>query len=198
MKSVLIGILTIWLFSQSDYAQDTTKNSLKQSKFALQFQIDNNFTLKSFQGNTLSFKYHIYDESAVRLGFSVNGFVETNRQKNDIEVSRTKSYEFTINAQFIQYIKTFEDVSLYTGGGPLFFKRYNTTSSPGYENMWYLGLSGILGIEWFFKKNMSLTAEYGLSLIYSVRDEKYSDHYYSKEIILGENNMLKFGISIYI
>ncbi len=202
MKNVLMGIIIFCLINQNGFSQDSSKNSLKQSMFALQFQIGNNFTLESFQGSTLSFKYQILDESAIRVGFSISSYVETSREENFIEKPREKSIELTINAQFIQYLKTFEDISLYTGGGPKFYDRYYTLGDFGHEKIWSLGLDGILGAEWFFKKNMSLSAEYGISIVYWVSEmvdpSSTSKHSKRKNININDNNMLKFGISIYI
>jgi len=202
MKSGLIIFLAFCLINQSSYSQDSTKNSLKESKFALQFQIGTNFTLKDFQGSTLSFKYQIFDESAVRVGFSISSSVETYREENHIEEPKQNYFDITLNAQFIKYLKTFEDISLYTGGGPRFFSEYYTSLPSGYHKYWSLGLDGILGVEWFFKKNMSLSAEYGISIVYWVTDindpSSTSKFYNTKRINIGDNNMLKFGISIYL
>ena len=77
MKSILTVLLIVYFIFSNAYPQDSTQNSLKQSKFALQFQIGSNFNLQSFQGTTLSCKYHIFDKSALRAGISLSSNVDT-------------------------------------------------------------------------------------------------------------------------
>jgi len=203
MKYFLIVSLFICFFAINIFAQDSTQNSLKQNKFALQFQIGGNFSLRSFQGTIFSCKYHIYDNSALRFGFSLSSNTEIFHTENDNSRTNAEFHTFGINIQYIKYLKTVEDISLFVGTGPHYYRYfYKSSSSSSYgSNNWYLGLSGIIGVEWFFKKNMSLSAEYGLLIYY----QKYLDTNQSgntthniESINTTDNDMLKFGISIYI
>lgn len=203
MKYLSTIIIFVLLLTTSDLlAQDTTQLPLKKSKFALQVQIPSLQYLRPFQGNTLSCKYHISDLSAVRLGFSISNSDNFYNVKNDKAIGKERSFDFELNAQFVQYIKTEDDVALFWGCGPSYGKRVESEYTGYRKNNWNLGVEGVLGIEWFFKRNMSLSIEYGLEFYYT--ESRYSDYYYPhkgnivKSFGTSSQNMFKVGVSLYI
>lgn len=203
MKYFSINFVFVLLTTFSNLlSQDTTQLPLKKSKFALQMQMSGLLNLRPFQGNVLSGKYHISDQSAIRLGFSISNSYSFYNVEVDEEQGKGQSFSFELNAQYIQYIKTEDDIAVFLGCGPSYDKQlYSAYSSSLRQNNWSLGIDGIIGVEWFFKRNMSLSAEYGLELNYSeTRSSDYNDPRGNihKSIGTSSQNMFKIGISVYI
>ena len=164
------------LFVTTGFSQSISYLDSLDGKFALQFQINENFRLSDFQGTTLSGKYHFSSRDAVRLGLSlsfsdIDGKVSSN-VLDTINVNTNKivnsSFGITINTQYIRYIKGTDDISFFAGGGP--FIDYFTSTSNGnvkekdpvekYKNTrdyYTLGIDMLLGVEWWFHKYMSLS-----------------------------------------
>jgi hypothetical protein len=169
MNSTISYILIFCLFlSPNLFSQDSTRNSLAKDKFALQFQV-NGFYFQPFLGSNLSCKYHVSDNSAWRLGIGISASTDLSNKIDDTAITNDEYLSFNLNIQYIHYIKTVDDVSLYAGSGPYYSRLFSKSGSWQYrDNNWSLGLNGIIGVEWFFKKNMSLSGEYGLSAGYRI------------------------------
>jgi hypothetical protein len=169
-------------------AQTSYLDSL-DGKFALQFQISENFTLTNFQGTILSGKYQLGKRSAVRLGISLHfddsnlneqvTYIDTLNANNDSKGNSDRNgVGFTINSQYIAYLVSTNDIGFYIGSGPTFSFRnsdqeseMSSNSSGKYttsysEDFFSIGLDVIAGVEWSFYKNMSLSAEYGIKFYY--------------------------------
>jgi len=213
--SLLFFILS--LLSTSS-AQTSYLDSL-DGKFALQFQISENFTLTNFQGAILSGKYQLGKRSAIRLGISLyfddssfnreTTFIDTlNVQSN----GQTNSIGFTINSQYIAYLVSTDDIGFYLGSGPEFSFGNSDTEIENSDNnqdqkgnsssdTYSIGLGGIAGVEWSFYKNMSLSAEYGIKFFYYHRTEKFTDENRSdertNESLRLSANYVNFGITVY-
>jgi hypothetical protein len=89
--SLLFFILTL---TNTTSAQTSYLDSL-DGKYALQFQISENFTLSDFQGAILSGKYHLGKRSAIRLGLSIN-FDDSD---SDREITLSDSLNYHENAE---------------------------------------------------------------------------------------------------
>ena len=190
-SSFVIVLSLILLTSMQLNAQTEEKdNSLEAGKWALQFQINNNFTLSSFQGAIISAKYHLTDSKAIRFGVGGNyTFDEVNvgnSQDNTISYSGQendiKNYSISIFTQYLSYINPDKEVLLFWGIGPII--QYNKTAQnqtsqnnnsnissrsdvTNNSHKWGLGTSAVLGVEWFAGKSFSLHAEYGVILLYN-------------------------------
>jgi len=224
-KTNLIGIISLQIFFLV-----FTKDCLPQSesyldsldgKFALQFQISDNFQLSNFQGTTFSGKYHFSKMDAIRAGLSIDfgrsdADAETNQfdSVNVAEVSNnSNNFSMTLKSQYIRYFVETDDIAFYGGIGP--FVTYSTSKNEGeatgtpndkhYKDIsdnFILGVDFIAGVEWFFIKNMSLSAEYGFNFSYKSRTSEreidnsiYSD---SNEIVYRfSGNDINFGITVY-
>jgi hypothetical protein len=183
--SLLFFILSL---ASTTNAQISYLDSL-DGKYALQFQISENFTLSNFQGAILSGKYQLGKRSAVRLGISLffddssldeqETYIDTLNTNNDSKGNSDRNgVGFTINSQYIVYLVSTDDVGFYLGSGPTFsFSNYNTEtkqsgsgsaeySTSNSEDYFSIGLDAIAGVEWSFYKNMSLSAEYGIKFYY--------------------------------
>ncbi len=220
LKSYFSFLFTSLLFVTAGFSQSTSYLDSLDGKFALQFQINENFRLSNFQGSTLSGKYHFSSRDAVRLGLSLSfsdfdGKVSSN-VLDTINVNTYKidnsSFGITVKAQYIRYIKGTEDISFFAGGGP--FIDYFTSTSNGNikekdpvekykrtDDSYSLGVDLLLGVEWWFHKYMSLSAEYGMKFMYRSRESKVEQGVIRKE--LTENyfritaNNINFGITVY-
>ena len=213
-----LSILSTFLLTSITIAQTSYLDSL-DGKYALQFQISENFTLSNFQGATISGKYQLGKRSAIRLGVSLY-FDDSNmdREATFIDTlivqsnAQTNSIGFTINSQYIAYMVSTNDIGFYLGSGPEFSFANTDTEVDYSENdqdrngnsssdIYSIGLSGIAGVEWSFYKNMSLSAEYGIKFYYSHRNEKYADEDKSdertSESLKITPNYINFGITIY-
>jgi hypothetical protein len=194
--SLLFFILSL---ASTTNAQIPYLDSL-DGKYALQFQISENFTLSNFQGAILSGKYQLGKTSAVRLGISLNfddssldeqeTIIDTLNPNNESKKnSEGNSVGFTVNSQYIAYLVSTNDVGFYIGSGPTFsFRNYDTESKYSYNSLddrntsysddfYSIGLDAIAGVEWSFYKNMSLSAEYGIKFYYYHGTEKWTANY---------------------
>jgi len=115
LKIYFSFLFTSLLFVTTGFSQSTSYLDSLDGKFALQFQINENFRLSNFQGSTLSGKYHFSSRDAVRLGLSLSfsdfdGKVSSN-VLDTINVNTNKidnsSFGIKVNAQYIKYIMIF-------------------------------------------------------------------------------------------
>lgn len=216
----LISISFITFFTSNVFSQSPSYLDSLDGKFALQFQINDNFNLSSFQGTTLSGKYHFSCRDAVRLGLSIeldesDGETSSNRLDTvtvDTYKMDRNNFGITINTQYIRYFRGTENISFYGGAGP--FVNYNTSTSTGevklgenidkYESTsdsYTIGLDLLFGVEWWFHKYMSLSAEYGLKFMYR-SSEGTNEIGIVKREITNNNfritaNSINFGLSVY-
>ena len=175
-------------------------NSLEAGKWALQFQINNNFTLSSFQGAIVSAKYQLTDSRAIRFGVGGNyAFREQNSFNEPFDTLNnyagsnynSKSYGLSIYSQYLSYLNPNDEVLLFFGAGPVlqYSKINNDGSSHTFDGInnilfttnetvnghsWGMGGSAILGVEWFANKSISLHAEYGILLLYNWTTQTYT------------------------
>ena len=182
------------LQSQTDEHQSTLpKNSLEKGAWALQFQIGNSFTLRAFQGATISAKRHYSENSAIRLGTSISlaasdgDYTGTTTQADTILGSNSGAasddyQSIQVTAQYLYYPNPQALVNVFFGAGPLIqYSRSHGngnrlwSSSGGYETAdsgtsdaksWAIGANAVAGVEWFATKSLSFHAEYGLSIQY--------------------------------
>lgn len=96
----------------------------EEYKYAFQFQIGPNFTLRNFQGSVLSGKYNFDKCNSLRLGLSIeNVNEESNELQNNpnstvTSLNNDNSYSnFTINFQYLKN-NYWDNFNFYFGGGP--------------------------------------------------------------------------------
>ena len=221
----LIKISSAFLFASSIFVSTSFSQSISHldsldGKFALQFQINENFSLSDFQGAVISGKYHFSKRDAIRLGLEIIlGDADSETKLNNLDsnqvdrsVDETNNFGFIINSQYIHYIRGTENISLFGGVGP-YFQYYKSTRNREIvedeiktisesENKNYgIGLDLIVGVEWWFHNYMSLSAEYGLKFYYL-----YSRSSFEEDTKKGESehtaynisgNHINFGITVY-
>jgi len=208
------------IYVTTGFSQPTSYLDSLDGKFALQFQITDNFTLSNFQGTVLSGKLHFSKRDAIRLGLEIN-FGDSNSETtvNNLDTNivnhsndDTNIFGFTINSQYIHYIRGTENISLFGGIGP-YFKYYKYTRNMELvvdeiktiyesENKNYgIGLDLIVGVEWWFHKYMILSAEYGLKFSYlysksSIEDDSIKGESAHKAYNISGNH-INLGITVY-
>ncbi len=220
LKIYFTFLFALLVFVSTGFSQGTSYLDSLDGKFALQFQINENFRLSNFQGSTLSGKYHFSTRDAIRLGLSISfsdsdGEVSSNALDTINVITNTidnSSYGITVNTQYIRYIKGTDDISFFVGGGP--FIVYSTSTSnreirekqpvekyKSTRDSYTFGIDLLLGVEWWFHKYMSLSAEYGMKFMYSSREtinelgvvrRKLSENFFRITA-----NSINFGITVY-
>ncbi|MGB3479311.1 MAG: hypothetical protein WBB67_09135, partial [bacterium] len=195
--------------------------------WALQFRVVQNFQLASFQGSTISIKRHLSDGTALRAGVSI-GFSLLDEEGTDyVNDSITYSDDldddqisFGFVVQMIKYPSPSASTNLYYGIGPTFTYSYSKDyrlirsrgdvspkSTDRKRTTWRAGASGVVGIEWFPRSNISFHAEYDLSLYYTqakyTEDRPGSPPGYKRKsetntdgFVLDGSN-IKLGLSVY-
>jgi hypothetical protein len=157
------------------------RNSLAKGAWALQFQINNDFSLSNFQGSTLSAKHHFSNKKALRFGISLSGNITdedfSNISENTV-VRDQNVHSIAVSTQYALYPSPHKNASLFFGAGPVVqhsrfkqtstgFTDLSTTTSNEENTTWSTGISGVLGMEWFAVRNISFVAEYGTTLVYN-------------------------------
>ena len=183
MKTKLIILLYVVVIFSLSNAQENA-DTLKVFKTnSLQFRVYDFISLSSFKGALLSYKYHCSDEKAFRFGVSVRidswGEDETrNMFYTDTSLLNQKRDHIYTNiqfiAQFLKYLNLKDEIKLFYGIGPYLSLNLNDFDTDevvtsGNVNVYdkkrknenyQFGLMGSIGLEWFFKNNMSLNAYY--------------------------------------
>ena len=134
--NVLVSLLCFCaIFISTSFSQNISYLDSLDGKFALQFQINENFSLSDFQGTVLSGKYHFSSRDAVRLGVSLDfGDSESKTEVTRLDTAQIDNadqdrnqFGVTINTQYIHYIVTTEDISFFSGIGPFLYYFNQTT-----------------------------------------------------------------------
>lgn len=202
-----IGLATMpWQEGDNSIARDSSAISSKlppksmqqllpktgtDERWALQFQIQNNFTLNGFQGGTLSLKHQFSPSYAQRLGVYISTSVSGDRRDNSNYPADTTNNQRKTNQNseridlilnFIGYPVSAGDVHFYYGAGPKisFSRNYSSVEDNTYYPTltfgqvststtisWAGGAAMCAGVEWFATKTISLTSEYQVNVIYS-------------------------------
>ncbi len=216
---ILFTLMSFYLISvPATYSQNTAYLDSLEGKFALQFQISDNFNLTNFQGSTLSGKYQFGRRNAVRVGLSVNlnnSDAETNQSFLDTSLTISSAgnqhaFGMTVRTQYIHYIPGIHEIAFFIGGGP-FVGFNNITSENSYSNYpinrketiddFTIGLDILAGVEWMFTKDMSLSAEYGIRFSYNSSTRMIEDDHTISETTIKkyiiDHGDINFGISVY-
>jgi len=224
VRTCLLNTLTLLfvshLFITTGFSQSTSYLDSLEGKFALQFQIADNFQLTSFQGTTLSGKYHFSCRDVIRLGLSVElGNSETESTINYIDTSVVNQFEadenrfgLTIKSQYIRYITSTNNILFFGGIGPFISFFNQSTERVVTENgidvtresesrSFSAGLDLIIGVEWIFSTYMSLSAEYGLNFSYRSSEDNFKDDStegdHENRTFYISGNHINFGLSVY-
>lgn len=218
----------VFCISLAPLGYGQNKTDLEGTK-ALQFQITDNFNLGAFQGASISLKKHKSNSFAWRLGLDLNFQVSdqesTSERDYDVyseSIRDENSQKIDLRLQGLFYPHHTANIKLFYGFGPVlgFSHRktvreedrisYNRiTESTGKLNTWKAGLTGVLGVEWFPAKRISLLAEYVSEFTYEYVKNVgesvtiYPDHISSSKSETINKNVrfypaqVRFGLSVY-
>ena len=211
--SRFIVILAV-LMVQVAYAQesDTSSNptyNFRKGLWALQFRIDNNFALSSFQGGTISAKVHTSDKSAIRFGLSVSGeYHKDEEQENELLIynpgMKYHQESLTFDLHYIHYPSVDKRAKFFYGFGPLITGSHQSTILPSSSRIYSIGvgLTIVFGVEYIVSPHLGLTAEYGTIVKYVRNYSRYQSaghtYKYTGEDIIVHTNAVKFGVSVYL
>ena len=216
-----VGILLIPAANCSaQCSQADSLTSIRDGAWALSFGIGPNFTLKTFDGTTVSWKRFISDNSAIRVGVSVNARdmdMEVEAVDKTTEQTHTNTYwDVTLQGHYVRYPVSSSNTRFFWGIGPVVSihneeERYliivdqdKTTHDRSRDvKQRDVGLSAVLGVEWFPIQDFSLHAEYGQTLSYSWSEGVSDDKDWSfqststREEIQWSPTQVRFGLSVY-
>ena len=164
--------------SQATETQAAPKNSLVKGAWALQFRVDSDAILSEF-GGSIAMKRHVSAQSAFRVGFDFglsSGEASTtppsgNGQENDRDAEMVGMF-----VDYLRYTDVESPIHFFWGTGPFgsFSRSKNSSRVASSETesvtkVWSAGISGRVGVEWFFTRTLSLHAEYFGTAYYQSR-----------------------------
>ncbi len=221
-KYLFISLLlfAITAFNIPTHAQAAARLDSLKNKFALQFQISQNFNLSNFQGNTFSGKYNIGNRSALRLGLSLdinNTEIEYTETRFDTTAnffgdSKSDMLSVTVKTQYIHYVPGLLDVAFFLGGGPFVTMASGTSETidtavdPAFSrkddiDRFTAGLDFLIGVEWLFAEDMSLSAEYGIRFSYFDNERSMTEQHRIRKVKEKAYRIsrgdLNFGLTVY-
>jgi len=226
-KFIVLMVLLLILFTTlSAESRDSTNIFIKDNSKCLQFSIGSNFQLSSFQGSTISFKKHISESRAYRLGFTTSGNIEDRNEFTNYDTDSLDYRQITdidnlgikITGQYLKYIP-YEHSYFYYGCGPkiMFSQGYRKIQYEDYSSgSWELqgdisksyyksiqfGLVFIAGIEIFISKSISIHSEYSQEMLYQYFWSKQPLNIYNRikkyDYYSIKSGGVKFGCSFYL
>ncbi len=210
-RLVVAGII---LLAYATYAQESDTQSdetyhFRKGLWALQFRIDDNFMLSSFQGGTFSAKYHVSDKSAIRFGFSMSGQYESDKEDfvNGTVVESFEKYHqeaLTFDLQYIHYPSANKAAMFFWGLGPSLSGAHLSTLLPETSRTFRIGmgLTVTFGVEYIVSSHLGLMAEYGTLVQYVVDYQRSTSvegvQKRHKDRVIVNTNNVKFGVSVYL
>jgi opacity protein-like surface antigen len=224
IASLIFLLPVITLFSQEMGTRtigDTTHNSLTKNKLAFQYEAGFNFSGRSIIPVVFSLKYHLSDKTALRFSVGLNpGEMGFDRRRNIDSVHYNEHFDghdgndghggniehlnFSLN--YMLYPAPKKEINLFFGLGPRFgigaqhFRNPQNAEPDSVQShrntSWSIGLSGIVGAEWFVTKSISLFTEYNAAAGYQKRDYWETDYNPATGIYsLTENKSSKFRVT---
>ncbi len=221
----LLSFLLLLFISTVSFSQNTDTTLVH----GIQFQLPNILRISNFDGYTFSYRYKQNKTSTYRFGISTSihylksdltstlDSLTVNFPRND------NSYILKFSIQYLKAIMSYKNYSLIIGGGPFvsydyrennhqslrnnnIFKSYYSTKDLGF------GLDFLSGVEYQLTRNIIISGEYSLSMIWKTSDlesKQTKFHNDSKQTeILEKNsgtttefsfygNRVNLGIAIY-
>ncbi|MCX6830448.1 MAG: hypothetical protein NT002_14370 [candidate division Zixibacteria bacterium] len=205
---LFMAALVLVLCPLSNAQQEPTKkarpNSLQKGAWSLQFELDNDFRPRTFEGSILNIKRHYSERTAVRLGVSITvnvGDQETvtnSASANQLDEQHFYDVDFNHSSydlmlQYLYYPVRRSEVHLFLGLGPHLGFTHNKEDAVVRDRVrlistrrefrsrsssWTLGGMGVIGVEWFLWHNVSFLAEYGILLDYQWENWKDNERIY--------------------
>lgn len=204
LSSALVLVCAQGISTVSHAQTDPAVNSLVAGAKALQFEINSDFDITSFQGTVISYKVQTSSRSATRIGLSVSltgvDFVETELfDVGDISIPIKDNRQFMrLSIQRVFYRTPAERSGFFWGFGSLVsFRRSETESNVRNATSneltivtadfrrWSAGAAVLAGVEVFLFKRVSLLGEYELDIVYSHSKNTLSHRSFSNGTLAG-------------
>lgn len=196
-SSLILLFLFALLLSASSKAQtddiviEEKKNYLDKDRWAFIFEVGTYINSKAFESYSLSSKYHLSDNFALRIGLGFN-YSKSEGTENIIDEGFNKQYpsdskdlDLVSYFNFVFYPISKSEVVMFIGAGPVYqYDEYKSTNinvyyiGSGYSESirhserktWKAGVNVVLGAEWFIFKQFSLLGEYNMSALFGKGD----------------------------
>jgi len=222
--STILSMLFVTGSISANTAGKRSDESLSK-KWAIQFEINQDFDLSSFEGGTLSLKRITSPGRAWRLGLDLgiggSDFDDLDFRGDTLYTTGegdNDHYAFTLSLYRVFDTAPSDKLKFFYGFGPNWGYSYTKSTSRSVNTggdwmktqnktkSWNVGIGGILGVEWFFADNMSLLGEYGSTLRYqwnkATRVTTYSYTYNRADERTTKTwefdaEAVKFGLSAY-
>lgn len=188
-------------------------------KYALSFGMAGNFTLDKFNGS-IAVKKILDDTHQIRvfLSPSISSSKDETDNESFIKKETRESVDLSlgIGADYLWMLLNDEDFNMFGGTGLSFTYGYYrnktvTPTSSGGENILdsttpsiYMGVRGILGVEWMVSKRIGIHSEYLLSGFYRWQKSMFRSNSLANpdRTTIGNRISLSssvlFGVSIYL
>ena len=174
-------------------------HSLADDIWALQFGVGENLTLRDFQGPVISAKHHSSGARAIRYGLSVLA----EHVNGDAAAALADQTRVSVGlvAHFLNYPTLARDprgrVQMFWGLGPRLGLDVRRFGQPEDETVTArtvsVGAGGTVGVEWFIRPRISLSAEYETTLMAGFSSDPEPTDWVVR---LGPRGVL-FGVSAY-
>ena len=222
--TILLSLLIVIIGGESALADSFSKDAMTAGSWSLQFGIQSSFRLGVFDGYLISCKRHYSPNSAIRLGLTVRGDLadcdDDDRWDRGLDFRYKEvdgySVSFSLVAAYQYYANPQRRVKLYYTLGPSVGGSRSRSDSEITQNRsgilskattWrysysvYAGLLATLGTEWFVAENISLLAEYGVTIryLYGYQEDASGSHFSSdidRRFEFIPRGVL-FGLSVY-
>lgn len=190
-KKAIITAIAFYLMLPIASYPNMDKYVPNEKAWALQFSINQNFNLGSFNGATISLLKHSSLNKAWRYGITIGAGVndlefETNQGSGTTLVTDQNVYNYNISLDLIKitYPNTASKINLFYGLGPLVQMNYRKDKSEtnpvnSYNSTreisqasWKFGAKLIVGTQWMFSKSLAIHAEYGSEFNYTYTKNK--------------------------
>lgn len=186
MRLLFCVLMCAVLFSGTFCRAQDVQNSLTAGAWALQFQVLGDFDLAAFDGAMIAVKKHTSPSGAWRLGVDVivNTTDRNREERTDSGILPERGSESESDremvALFLQrlfYRNPKSEINLFFGVGPrLGYDRSSVEVhdildtavriTKTYRRVWSVGMTGLVGIEWFPHRSISLSGQYATNLVY--------------------------------
>lgn len=169
-------------------------NSIASGSFAVQFLTFGGGYQQPFSTSGIFMKAHLSDRGALRVGttFNLDQASSTNPLAIYQDTGNDRSYAFTVSSEYEYYADETGPVTFFVGFGPYWRRARNmyertliydaTSGAMQYYNdesrAWEVGGAASMGLEWFFKRKLSLLARVGASFGFGQRHDSHFDRYF--------------------
>jgi len=214
-------VLTVVFFSSSIAVFGQTENSTENgaNRFAVLFQVNGFLRFSGFGGASFSGEYFFTEKSGLRIGvstaYSNSDLSLTTFNSDTLQYSESGNGDRTkigFSAIFVRNLVRKNNFSFFVGAGISFsYSKVNstTTATTATNRYYYLhnvfGVPIVAGVEWFVKKNISISLEYGISLNYQKEEKTKTgisgmDGIKETSVIKGyelDPQSIKMGLAVY-